>query len=39
MNFSKLFKLGDKNILEDTEEINLKGEEDEESRFRKTGKD
>src|SRR3954449_4622314 len=32
MDFSKLFKLGNKNILEDTEEIILKGKENKEIR-------
>src|SRR5438876_11568175 len=32
MDFSKLFKLGDKNILEDTEERSLEGKEDKEIR-------
>jgi hypothetical protein len=32
MDFSKLFQLGNKNILEDMEKISLEGEEDKEIR-------
>ena len=32
MDFSKLFQLGNKNILEDMEKISLEGKEDEEIR-------